>query len=520
MRLAAAESLAHAGWHSSSAQTAVARRFLKEKEPTIREALLYAMYRIGVVSKLVQKARDQAEKDSDPSVRAMAHYGDMISSSLPPWEHHAGVADAVAAHARLERLGKIGADAVPGRIAVVRWRLLDECDLPCFVGLRVGERLPILPLQQLGQDAALAAVEKALEAPADAPAEEVLPLYDAAVAAVENGKAASVERARLAAALHIHFARTRSSPSAATSGDAIERLDRHLETLKKVATGLGPHELVAVRVLEGAVGRAIEAVRPAGDELSRVEVLQAVIDEHESRAQWLGPFPEQVQWMDLGRAELLDRLAERTGKKAERKRAWELAYDVVGSAIDSFEGRRVALRAAALATRLAPDVNMSRLRTDLLRRAPESALFGGTAKDGLRVELVDVASQEVPLRVQGQVGVTSGREVLVVRVRVTLGGKAGWDAKAWQPFVRARRGVPKKPVDVPRYEPEVQGARVILDVLGHQGIPGNWEPDYWERKSTLCAFLFDTSRPQLSDDLVIDLGVKREGASEPEIVAS
>ncbi|MGE0193466.1 MAG: hypothetical protein AB7T63_15660 [Planctomycetota bacterium] len=519
VRLTAVEALSRLGPDAASTAARLAKQLGAEKRVEIRHALLFALLRIGKSSKSIVDALTRATADPDPGVRALAQLVHEAIVSVEPSAELKRLArwrSAAELLAFLEDGGQLGLEGLPARGAAVRWRLLRDIGLPHHLGARAGQRLAILPTSPLERLPVLEAVEKALAAAplAGMPRPEARALYDAAVAEVEACPDGPGERTRLAAALELHLARFHVGAAGPITGEIVARLHRHRAALRALAPTLQELERDACRVIELRCVAAIEALAPEDSGAEVVEGLAAALDEHAAMAGAFYAYPDLVRWVELAGSYLLERLGRATQDPAAMARARDLALDVVVGPVDTLDGRRVALHGATQAARLAPFIGVSRVASPLGRELPLTAMQQATSSGGLRVELLDVAFQQVPLLAPGNVCKLSAREQLVVRVRTTpMHTALAWSERDWRLVVRVRRGAAPEQVHLMPYAPEPTPLAVDDEALGGTTEPTGTVP---EGQSVVTVHVFGTTESELGAGVEVTLRIRRDGGEEAE----
>lgn len=516
VRLAAAEALARLGPEAADTAGRVAKQVGSERQVEIRHALLFALLRMRKSSKSIVTALTSAADDPDPGVRALAKLAhEAVISVEPPASVQAlgRLRSAAEVVAVLEDRGQLGLEAVPARIAAVRWRLLREVGLPHHLGARVGQRMALLPTSPLEQPSVLEAVEKALATltTEDELQPESRSLYDAAVAAIEALAGAPGDRARLAAALELHVARAYVGVARPDTAAVLGRLQHHMKVLRELAPTLGALDGDACRVVALRCRAAIEAVTPRGDAAEAVNRLADALGEHAALARAFHAYPELVRWVNLHRTRLLARRADASQREAALALARDSALDVMAGPVDTSSGRRIAVHGAESASLLAPFVGVSRTASPLARELPATPLQEGTSSEGLRVELMDVAFQQVPLLASDDARRLGSREQLVVRVRTTpTQAPVTWNERAWRLVVRARRGVAPDQVHLLPWSPEQTPLAVDVSALGGSRRPAG---SVAVGQSVVTIHVFGATESELAEGLEIEVGIRR-GASD------
>lgn len=516
VRLAAAEALARLGPAAADTASRVAKQVGVEKQVEIRHALLFALLRMAKSSKSIVETLTRAAVDPDPGVRALAKLAhEAVVSVEPPASVQTlgRLRSAAEVVAVLESRGQLGLEGVPARIAAVRWRLLREVGLPHHLGARVGQRIALLPTSALEAASILEAVEKALASltTEDELQPESRSLYDAAVSAIEARAGAPGDRARLAAALELHVARAYVGVAKPDTAGVLARLDRHRKALLELAPTLDELDGDACRAVALRCRAAIEAVTPRGDAAETVSRLADALEEHGAQARAFHAYPELVRWVNLAHARLLASLADVSQREAALALARDRALDVMAGPVDTSSGRRVAIYGAESASLLAPFVGVSRTASPLARELPATPVQDATSSEGLRVELMDVAFQQLPLLAPNDVRRLGAREQLVVRVRTTpTQAPVTWDERVGPLWVRARRGVAPDQVHLLPWAPEQTPLAVDVEALGGSPRP---EGSVAVGQSVVTIHVFGVTESELAEGLEISVGI-RSGAAE------
>ncbi|MEZ6027416.1 MAG: prenyltransferase/squalene oxidase repeat-containing protein [Planctomycetota bacterium] len=515
IRLAAAEALARIGRRGAGARIAVARRVESEKLVPVRQALVFALYRIGKTSKAVTSALERAVKDEDAGVRMLARIAKAsleaggAAESEPGLE---GASTAAMALARLEELGALGLEGVQARATDLAWRLLRQCALPRELGPRVGQRLALVPMSLLEQPPVLDAITKAIDTKAGP---EARTAYDTALAAVQAAKGSADDRLRLAAILDIHYAFSK-----VLAGDdvIIGRLDAHVAALHEKAPSFGEVRGLALQVVELAAQRAVAMLLPREATPAILSRLKATLAAQDKLSGTLFAYPELKRWIDLGRSEVRYGIGTRPNSVEELYQAWTLLLQVMDGPVDTIDGRRVCLHGAAWATRLAPSVKLSRLWKEYAALSPPVALEEGTSKDGLHVELLDVGFQEIWLSGPGGESTYSANNFVVVRLRLTpTRDGIVWDEKAWSPLVRVRAGPPEAGQFLQTFVPDPSVAVIDRESMGASPVP---EGALTKGQPLVTVHVFSATESQLEEGATVDVGILRSGSSAPELVGT
>ncbi|MGE0193464.1 MAG: hypothetical protein AB7T63_15650 [Planctomycetota bacterium] len=513
VRLAAAEALARVGHGAAPKATRVARLLGSEDQLEVRHALLLALLRMQRSTQSVRAALASAVDDPDPGVRALAELAregletDVASARVKSLARLRSAAEVLAT---LEDRGQLGLEGVPARVAAVQWRLLRKIGLPRFLGERVGERLALLPTSPLEEATVLEAVERALATVplVGAPRQDARALIDAAVAEIEALPAGPGARARLAAAMELHLARSTLGSSNAVATEVVVRLQRHAVVLREVAPTLPELERVACRVVERWCTAAIEAVVSKDADTETAGRLTAAIDGHGALARELRCYPELVRWIHLARAHLQERLARATQDEAAMALAREQALDLLAAPLDTAEGQRVALQAAAHAARLAPRVGGSRVASPVRQELPAAPLLEVVTEDGVRVELMDVALQQLPLLEPSDGPRLSASEHLVVRLRTTPTKSAiARPGRVWPLWVRVRGAAEPGEVNFLPYRAEQRPLPFDLDALGGSSEPSGAVP---VGQSVVTIHVFRVTEPELAEG--VEVAIQTAGA--------
>ncbi|MEZ6009376.1 MAG: HEAT repeat domain-containing protein [Planctomycetota bacterium] len=525
VRLAAAEALARIGPGAAAKATRVAMLVGSEKQIEVRHALLVALLRMHKSTKSVTAALTAAAADPDPGVRTLAALAseglgaDEPTARVRSLEQLRSAAEIVAA---LEDRGQLGLEGVPAQIAAVKWRLLREAGLPHHLGARVGQRLALLPTSPLEQPSVLDAVEKALAAvPLVGVARpDARALTDAAIAAIEALPGSPGARARLAAAIELVLARSEGGPAEAIGAEVVARLQRHVGVLRDVAPTLEELDRDACRAVETLCTAAIGELAPEDADTEGADRLAAAIKGQDAMARELRAYPELVRWIHLARTRLLERLARTTPDAAVMALARELALDLMTGPVDTVDGQRVALQATAQAARVAPFVGVLRVASPLGRELPAAPAQEAVDSDGVRVELMDVAFQQLPLLGPGDAKALSASEQLVVRVRTTPTKAAvEWPPQVWPLHVRVRRGAGTEKVHLVPYRVAPTPPTVDVEALG-----GGPEPSSEVRvgQSVVTVHVFGVMETELAEgvEVTIQTPNRRSQGLEPLLSCS
>ncbi|MGE0193465.1 MAG: hypothetical protein AB7T63_15655 [Planctomycetota bacterium] len=521
VRLAAAEALARIGPAADAHRTLVGRQLAREQLVPIRQALVFALLRMSRASKSVMIALQRAAEDPDAGVRLLGRLAEEALAAEKPIRGVRGlhwVPTAAAAVELLKDAGQLEPESAARRAAAARWALLRSCRLPYAIGGRVGQRLAVLPAGPLEQASVLEAAEKALAAAAspEVPPAEQRALTDAALEAIERLSGASAGRARLAAALEVHAARAAKGGDGSAVADGVRRLELHVAELKEVASKAGEQDRAACSLVELACQDALAVLLLQAKAPGAEERVRWTIALHEEVARTLYLFPELRPWSDLGRAELLEKLAEAAPTPDAFKAARDVAAEVMGAVDATTNDRRASLRAAAMAARLAPLVPAPPPDFYLSRQSPPAPLERVTTKEELRVELLDVAFLRLPLETPKGRNEWSDDEQLVIRTRIKPPTEGlTWDDRAWRLIVRARRG--KAAEQGPPLPPWVDDARSRS--VEESRLGANWRPEdlYAKGYPVSRVHVVRATEADLADGIVVDIGIQRSdaGASEP-----
>ena len=164
VRIAAADAAARAGIAMKSARGTLEKRVAKEKDLTARAAQLWALHRVGQQRESLLETINPLCAHTDPAIKFLAiHARDSIQKKLPP-ERAALLDHRTSAHDVLlaaERAGWLHTEDRAKRAAALRWRILDENDLPATMSQRADRRIPLVPHARLVQPGVIEAIEAA-----------------------------------------------------------------------------------------------------------------------------------------------------------------------------------------------------------------------------------------------------------------------------------------------------------------------------------------------------------------------